>query len=218
MRCVIAIDGPSGSGKTTIAKLVAHELGFSYLDTGALYRAIAYALRKQDREPSDTDDRLKEVLSETSLLVRNGRVLLNDQDVTDAIRSKDIDHFSSVFSTRKIVRDFLLDFQREAALHDDLVVEGRDTTTVVFPDAKKKIFLDASVEERARRRHLQYKGKGIDMSLGEAMESMIERDKRDASRDIAPLMKAPDALLIDSSNLTIDMVKNRILGFVRNGW
>jgi cytidylate kinase len=215
MRQVIAIDGPSGSGKTTIAKLLAQEIGYGYLDTGALYRAVAFSLRKHAIEPHDSDDRLMDVLCNTFVLFKNGRVFLNDHDVTDDIRSKDIDHFSSVFSARKVVRDFLLDFQRNALLHDNLVIEGRDTTTVVFPDARKKIFLDASVEERARRRYLQYKGKGIDMSMEEAMDSIIESDKRDASRDIAPLVKAPDALLIDSSNLTIEAVKDRILDFVR---
>lgn len=215
MRQVIAIDGPSGSGKTTIAKLLAQEIGYGYLDTGALYRAVAFSLRKHAIEPHDSDDRLMDVLCNTFVLFKNGRVFLNDHDVTDDIRSKDIDHFSSVFSARKVVRDFLLDFQRNALLHDNLVIEGRDTTTVVFPDARKKIFLDASVEERARRRYLQYKGKEIDMSMEEAMDSIIERDKRDASRDIAPLVKAPDALLIDSSNLTIEAVKDRILDFVR---
>ena len=215
MRQVIAIDGPSGSGKTTIAKLIAQELGYSYLDTGALYRAVAFFLRKQMIQPQDDDHRLRDVLSRTSVMFRNGRVILNDDDVTDDIRSKDIDHYSSVFSARKIVRDFLLDPQRGALLHDDLVVEGRDTTTVVFPDSQKKIFLDASVEERAKRRYLQYREKGIEMTLEEAMNSIIERDRRDACRDIAPLVKASDALLIDSSNLSVEAVKNKILDFVR---
>jgi CMP/dCMP kinase len=142
-------------------------------------------------------------------------VILNDVDVTDEIRSKDIDHYSSVFSARRIVRDFLLGPQREASLHDNLVIEGRDTATVVFPDAQRKIFLDASVEERAARRFFQYKEKGIAITLQEAMDSIIERDKRDASRDLAPLVKAPDAFLIDSSNLSIEAVKNKILDFVR---
>jgi len=215
MRQVIAIDGPSGSGKTTIAKLIARELGYSYLDTGALYRAVAFFLRKQMIQPQDDDDRLRGVLSRTSVMFRNGRVILNNDDVTDDIRSKDIDHYSSVFSARKIVRDFLLNPQREALLHDDLVVEGRDTTTVVFPDAQKKIFLDASVEERAKRRYLQYREKGIEMTLEEAKTSIIERDRRDACRDIAPLVKASDALLIDSSNLSVEAVKKKILDFVR---
>ncbi len=215
MRQVIAIDGPAGSGKTTIAKLIAQELGYSYLDTGALYRAVAFFLRKQMIQPHDDDDRLRDVLSRTVVVFRNGRVILNDDDVTDDIRSKDIDHYSSVFSARKIVRDFLLDPQREALLHDDLVVEGRDTTTVVFPDAQKKIFLDASVEERGKRRYLQYREKGIEMTLEEAKNSIIERDRRDACRDIAPLVKAPDALLIDSSNFSVEAVKDKILDFVR---
>lgn len=215
MRQVIAIDGPAGSGKTTIAKLIAQELGYSYLDTGALYRAVAFFLRKQMIQPHDDDDRLRDVLSRTVVVFRNGRVILNDDDVTDDIRSKDIDHYSSVFSARKIVRDFLLDPQREALLHDDLVVEGRDTTTVVFPDAQKKIFLDASAEERGKRRYLQYREKGIEMTLEEAKNSIIERDRRDACRDIAPLVKAPDALLIDSSNFSVEAVKDKILDFVR---
>ena len=215
MKQVVAIDGPSGSGKTTIAKLIAKELGFNYLDTGALYRAVAMALIKNMIGPEDTDDKLRDVLNKTLVTFNNGRVFLNGQDVSEDIRSKEIDHYSSVFSARKIVRDFLLDAQREAALHDDLVVEGRDTTTVVFPDAKKKIFLDASVEERAKRRYLQFRGKDIDITMNEAKMNIIERDKRDASRDIAPLRVAAEALLIDSSNLSIEQVKNNIVDFAR---
>ena len=215
MKQVIAIDGPSGSGKTTIARLIAKELGFNYLDTGALYRAVAMALIKNMIRPEDTDDKLRDILEKTLVSFNNGRVFLNGQDVSEDIRSKEIDHYSSVFSARKIVRDFLLDAQREAALHDDLVVEGRDTTTVVFPDAKKKIFLDASVEERAKRRYFQFRGKGIDITMDEAKMNIIERDKRDASRDIAPLRVAEEALLIDSSNLSVEQVKNNIIDFAR---
>jgi len=215
MKQVIAIDGPSGSGKTTIAKLIAKELGFNYLDTGALYRAVAMSLIKNMIRPEDTDDKLMGILNKTLVTFNNGRVFLNGQDVSEDIRSKEIDHYSSVFSARKIVRDFLLDAQREAALHDDLVVEGRDTTTVVFPDAKKKIFLDASVEERAKRRYLQFREKGIDITMDEAKMNIIERDKRDASRDIAPLRVAAEALLIDSSNLSVEQVKHNIVNFAR---
>jgi cytidylate kinase len=132
------------------------------------------------------------------------------------IRTKEIDHYSSVFSARKIIRDFLLNSQRNAALFDNLVVEGRDTTTVVFPEAYKKIFLDASVDERARRRFLQFKEKGIDITIEDARNSIIERDKRDESRDLAPLSVAPDALLIDSSFLSIEDVVKIILDYVRN--
>jgi len=215
VRQVIAIDGPSGSGKTTMAKLIAQALGFNYLDTGALYRAIALALRAELKEPEDDDDRLRDVLNRTCVSFENGRIFLNGRDVSEDIRAKEIDHYSSVFSARKIVRDFLLDTQRQAALQDDLVVEGRDTTTVVFPNAVKKVFLDASVEERAKRRYNQVKAKGIYIGPGEARRHIIERDQRDASRDIAPLKVAPDALLIDSSDLSIEQVKEKIMNFIK---
>ena len=215
MRQVIAIDGPSGSGKTTIAKLIAKDLGFNYLDTGALYRAVAIALRAHQVEPADSDDKLRSVLDQTAVSFSGGRVYLNGRDVSEEIRSKEVDHFSSVFSARGIVRDFLLDVQRDAALQSEVVVEGRDTTTVVFPDSKKKIFLDASIEERAKRRYLQYRGKGLHMSMDEARKSIIERDQRDASRDIAPLRKADDALLVDSSSLSVDEVKKKIVEFIK---
>lgn len=215
MRQVIAIDGPSGSGKTTVAKLVAKELGFSYLDTGALYRAVALALRNNAIEPEDSDDKIRDVLSKNHISFNNGRVFLNGIDVSEDIRSTEIDHYSSVFSVRKVVRDFLLYAQRDAALNSDLVVEGRDTTTVVFPDAMKKIYLDASVEERAKRRYLQYKGKNIDISMDESIRSIINRDLRDASREIAPLKKASDALSVDSSNLSVGLVIKKILDFIR---
>jgi len=216
MKQVIAIDGPSGSGKTTVAKSVAKELGFHYLDTGALYRAIALALRTEGIQPEDTDDTIVKVLGQCRVFFQDGRVFMNGKDVSESIRSKEMDHYSSVFSARKIIRDFLLDAQRNAAFQNDLVVEGRDTTTVVFPQAEKKIFLNATLEERAKRRYLQFREKGIDISMEEARENMRDRDKRDASRDIAPMTIAPDALKVDSSDLTIEQVTHTILGFVRN--
>ncbi len=216
MKKVVAIDGPSGAGKTTVAKLVAKELGYNYLDTGALYRAIAVSLRNKGSETDDSDDQLGEVLGSTDVRFIDGKVFLNGRDVSDEIRSKEIDHYSSVFSARKIVRDFLLDAQRNAALPDNLVVEGRDTTTVVFQKAGKKVFLDASVEERAGRRFRQFKEKGIDIAMDEAMQSIIDRDQRDAGRDIAPLTVASDAFLIDSSNLSIRQVIQKILDYVKS--
>lgn len=215
MRQVIAIDGPSGSGKTTMAKLIAKKLGFNYLDTGALYRAVALELRANKIEPDDSDEKLKFVLERAVISFNNERVYLNGRDVSEVIRSKEVDHFSSVFSARGIVRAFLLDVQRNAALYDDLVVEGRDTTTVVFPDSKKKIFLDASIEERAKRRYLQFREGGGYISMDEARKSIIERDQRDASRDIAPLKRATGALLVDSSSLSIEEVEEKILDFIR---
>jgi len=163
----------------------------------------------------DNDDKIKKVLDNTVIRFNNRKVFLNGRDVSEEIRNTDIDHYSSVFSAKKIVRDFLLDFQRNAALNNDLVVEGRDTTTVVFPDAQKKIFLHASDEERARRRYLQFKEKGINITMDEARKSILERDKRDANREIAPLKIAPDALVVDSSNLSIEEVLKKILDVVQ---
>jgi len=217
MKQVIAIDGPSGAGKTTIAKFVAKELGYNYLDTGALYRAVAFALRNYGIEAEDSDDTYREILEKTRVAFNEeGKVLLNGRDISGEIRTKEMDHYSSVFSARRIVRDFLLEAQRSAALLDNLVVEGRDTTTVVFPGAKKKIFLDASLEERARRRYLQYKGKGIQIGMDEARSKIADRDRRDAGRDIAPLKVASDAFSIDSSDLSIEQVIQEILNYVRD--
>jgi CMP/dCMP kinase len=217
MTMVVAIDGPSGAGKTTIAKLVAKELGYNYLDTGALYRAIAVSLRDKGVEADDNDADLGGVLRITDVRFIDGKVYMNGRDVSEEIRSKEIDHYSSVFSARKVVRDFLLDIQRNTALLQDVVVEGRDTTTVVFPDAGKKIFLDASLEERARRRYQQYKEKGIGITMDEARTGMIDRDRRDSERDIAPLKVAADALFIDSSELSIEEVILKILDYVKSG-
>jgi cytidylate kinase len=215
LKKVIAIDGPSGAGKSTIAKLIAKELGFDYLDTGALYRAVAFALRNNSMEPEDSDHRLREALLRTNITYTSGKVFLHGRDVSEDIRSKEIDHYSSVFSAKKIVRDFLFDIQRNAASTSDIVVEGRDTTTVLFPNAWKKIYLDASLEERAKRRYLQFKEKGMYISIEEAKEDVMRRDKRDANRDIAPLKRADGALAIDSSNLSVEQVKEKILEFIR---
>ncbi|MCX5717171.1 MAG: (d)CMP kinase [Nitrospirae bacterium] len=212
---VIAIDGPSGAGKGTIAKLLAGELGFSYLDTGALYRAVALALRGKGVAPEDNNEKLKTILRDMDVRFADGKVFLNNKDVSEAIRTPEIGHYSSVFSARKVVRDFLLDIQRSASRHSDLVAEGRDMTTVVFPYAWKKFYLDASVEERAKRRYLQLKKKGINITESEAKKDVVERDVRDSGRDIAPLRKADDAVIIDSSSMTIDKVLENIMKVVR---
>jgi len=212
---VIAIDGPTGAGKSTIAKLIAETLGFDYLDTGSLYRAIALALRNSGVNPEDSDERLMNVLHGMDIRYTDGKVFLHGRDISEDIRSKEIDHYSSVFSTRKIVRDFLFDIQRDAATTRNVVVEGRDTTTVIFSNAWKKIYLDASLEERAKRRYFQYKTKGIHISIEESIRDIMERDKRDSNRDIAPLKKADDAFAIDSSNLSVEQVQEKILEYVR---
>jgi cytidylate kinase len=215
MKRVIAIDGPSGSGKTTIAKFLAKELGIHYLDTGALYRTAALALINHDIKTEDSDDKIRSILAKTQIAFINGRAYLNGKDVSEDIRSAEIDHYSSVFSARTVVRDFLLESQRNSGLNSDLVVEGRDTTTVVFPDARKKIYLDASLEERAKRRSLQFREKGKNITIEESKKNLTNRDTRDTSRTIAPLKVASDALLVDSSNLSIEQVMKKILDFIR---
>ena len=212
---VIAIDGPTGAGKSTTAKLIAETLGFDYLDTGSLYRAIALVLRNSGVNPEDGDKRLMNVLHGMDIRYTDGKVFLHGRDISEDIRSKEIDHYSSVFSTRKIVRDFLFDIQRDAATTRNVVVEGRDTTTVIFSNAWKKIYLDASLGERAKRRYFQYKTKGIHISIEESIRDIMERDKRDSNRDIAPLKKADDAFAIDSSNLSVEQVQEKILEYVR---
>jgi cytidylate kinase len=214
---VIAIDGPSGAGKSTIAKLIAREMGFDYLDTGALYRAVAFTLRNNDIDGEDSDSKIMYVLKKTDIAFNNGRVFLNGKDVSGDIRSKEIDYYSSIFSARRVVRDFLLDAQRNAATTNNIVVEGRDTTTVLFPNAWKKIYLDASPEERAKRRYLQFKDKDVYANPEEAKRDVMERDIRDSNRDLAPLKRAENAFLLDSSDLSVEQAKEEILRFIKTG-
>ncbi len=206
MKRVIAIDGPSGAGKSTISKLLAKKLGFQFLDTGALYRAIALHLRRQGTAPGSPDPEIAGKLEGVFIQFSDGRVMLNGEDVSEAIRTTEAGHYASVFSAKKAVRDFLFQIQRDAALHHDIVAEGRDMTTVVFPDAWRKFYLDASEEGRAKRRFLQLREKGTEISLGEALRDVKDRDTRDSRRDIAPLRRAEDAIYIDSTNLSLDEV------------
>ena len=215
MKKVIAIDGPSGAGKSTIAKLIARELGYEYLDTGALYRAVALDLVRLGINELSTDEKLLQALEKTKVEFKKGMVLLNGKDVSHEIRSSEASHYASVFSARKPVRQHLMDIQRDAALHSDLVAEGRDMTTVVFPMAYKKFYLDASVEERAKRRTLELLSRGFEVNSDRIRTDIMERDARDSGRDIAPLKKADDAYLIDSTGLSIDDVFQKILDIIK---
>lgn len=214
---VIAIDGPSGAGKSSVSKLIAERLGFEFLDTGALYRAAALYLRRMNMPDESPDSDISRALDGVVINFKDGRVFLNDEDVSDAIRTTEAGHYASVFSARKAVRDFLLQTQRDAAINNDIVAEGRDMTTVVFPNAWKKFFLDASEQGRAKRRYLQLKEKGMDITMDEALRDVRERDKRDSSRDIAPLRKADDAVCIDTTDLSLDEVIEKILKAIGNG-
>jgi cytidylate kinase len=212
---VIAIDGPSGAGKSTIAKSLARRLGFSYLDTGALYRAVALLFLEKGIRPEDSDEILISAMQASGIRVSNGKVFLGERDVSGEIRTTEVGHFSSVFSARRIVREFLLEVQRMAAAEQDVVVEGRDTTTVVFPGAWKKFYLDASAGQRALRRYRQLTEMGIPVTEGDAERDVTDRDRRDKNRDVAPLKKAKDAIIIDTSDKDIEEVLEIFMGCIR---
>lgn len=208
---VVAIDGPSGAGKSTVSKAIAERLGFQYLDTGALYRAAALFLRERGVSPDAAYDEMALALKGASVMFRNGRVFLNSRDISEDIRTTEAGHYASVFSAKKAVRDSLLQLQRDAATACDIVAEGRDMGTVVFPDAWIKIYLDASEEGRAKRRYLQLKEKGMEITMQGAINDVRERDIRDSGREIAPLKKADDAHLVDTTHLSFDEVIEKIL-------
>ncbi|MBF0328096.1 MAG: (d)CMP kinase [Nitrospirae bacterium] len=211
---VIAIDGPSGAGKSSVSKAIAEKLGFQFLDTGALYRAIALHLRRKELSDDALYDETSNAIKGITIAFSNDRVFLNGKDVSDAIRTTEAGHYASIFSAKKAVRDALLSIQRDAAVNHDVVAEGRDMGTVVFPDAWKKFYLDASEEGRAKRRYDQLQGKGVEITIEEALNDVRERDLRDSKRDIAPLKKADDAICIDSTFLSLDEVVEKILSCI----
>jgi cytidylate kinase len=213
---VIAIDGPSGAGKSSVARMLAERLGFVYLDTGALYRAVAVLFLRKGVRPEDDDELLLEALGSSEVRFDGGKCLLNGQDVSLDIRNPEVGHYSSVFSARRVVRDFLLDVQRRASLENDLVVEGRDTTTVVFPDARKKFYMDASLEERTKRRYRQLREMGLDITEEHAAKDVRERDRRDQGREIAPLVKAKDATIINTTNKSVEQILEDMVEIVES--
>lgn len=213
----IAIDGPSGAGKSTVARILAEKLGFFYLDTGALYRAVAVGLLRDGVSPEDSDERLREALNRISVSFQTGGVFLNGEDVSEEIRTPEAGHYSSVFSARRPVRDYLLPVQKKAALETDVVAEGRDMTTVVFPEAWKKFYLDADPGSRAKRRYLQLRQSGILIDMDRAEEDVMERDKRDGARELAPLRLADDAVYMDTSSMSVEDVIKGMLAVVRDG-
>ena len=217
MKKVIAIDGPSGAGKSTIAKLLATELGFEYLDTGALYRAAALNLVRLGLDENTSDTAISAALEKTRVEFEKDRVLLNGEDVSEDIRSPEAGHYASVFSARGPVRAYLMQTQRNSAVKADLVAEGRDMTTVVFPEAFVKIYLDASVEERTKRRTAELIGKEFAVDEQRVRAEIIERDARDSGRKLAPLRKADDACYIDSTGLSKEEVFRKIIELVRVG-
>ena len=214
----IAIDGPAGAGKSSVAKAVAAKLGFIYVDTGALYRSIGVnALRHGIK--TDDADAIIALLPETKVELRyiDGaqRVFLNGEDVSEAIRMPEASMAASNVSAIPAVRTFLLDLQRDMAKNNNVIMDGRDIGTVILPDAQYKFFLTASAEVRADRRFKELKEKGIDVDYNALLEEIIQRDYNDSHRETAPLRQADDAILIDSSNMTLEESINAIADRVK---
>jgi len=211
---VISIDGPSGTGKGTIANLLSRRLGWHCLDSGALYRVLGLSASRQGLD-LDSGEALAQLAAGLCVTFDGGRVLLGGEDVSEAIRTESAGMAASRVAAHPPVRAALLDWQRQRARAPGLVADGRDMGTVVFPWARLKIFLDASPEERALRRYKQLKGKGLDASLPTLVTDIRERDERDRNRPVAPLRPADDALIVDSTTLSIDEVLDRVLEEVR---
>lgn len=213
----IAIDGPAGAGKSTIAKMVAKQLGYIYVDTGAMYRAMALYIMKQNIKPEEAEkisDKCKE--ADISIEYRDGAqiVILNGEDVTGMLRTEEVGNMASVTSVNPDVRAKLVDLQRVLASKQNVVMDGRDIGTVVLPNASVKIYLTASSKVRAERRYLELKAKGEEADINKIEADIIERDNRDMNRDISPLRQAEDAVLIDSSDMTVDEVVKAMIELV----
>lgn len=214
----VAIDGPAGAGKSTIAKRIAKEMGFVYVDTGAMYRALAIHFLKEGLKPEDTE-RIKVACENTEVTIQyeNGvqQVYLNGENVTGMLRQEVVGNMASVSSAIPEVRAKLLSLQRDLAASQDVVMDGRDIGTNILPNADVKVYLTASVEERARRRYKELQEKGIDCNLEEIAHDIEERDTRDMNREIAPLRQAADATFVDSSDMNIDEVVKTIINLCK---
>ena len=216
----VAVDGPAGSGKSTITKMVAKSLGFNYVDTGAMYRALTFNFLSNGLDELE-EEKIKELLSKTDFKVEyvDGvqYVYVNDVEVSDKIRTAEVSKFTSLFAKSPAVRDFLIDTQRNLANTNNIIMDGRDIASVVLPNADVKIFLTASVEERAKRRVLDFERQGIEnVDFEKVKEDIKARDWQDENRDIAPLIKVESATLLDTTSLTIDEVVEKMTELVKS--
>lgn len=216
----VAVDGPAGSGKSTITKMVAKSLGFNYVDTGAMYRALTYNFLSNGLDELE-EEKIKGLLGKIEFKVEyvDGvqYVYVNDEEVSDKIRAAEVSKFTSLFAKSRAVRDFLIDTQRNLANTNNIIMDGRDIASVVLPNADVKIFLTASVEERARRRMLDFERQGIaNVDFEKVKEDIKARDWQDENRDIAPLVKVDSATLLDTTCLTIDEVVEKMTELVKS--
>ncbi|HDR7491616.1 (d)CMP kinase [Bacillus cereus] len=216
-RISIAIDGPAAAGKSTVAKVVAKELSYVYIDTGAMYRTLTYAALEQ-KVDIENEEQLMEVVKNVNIEFQQGEntqlVFLNGQDVSEVIRTPDVTNRVSIVAKHRLVREEMVRRQQELAKKGGVVMDGRDIGTHVLPDAEVKIFMLASVEERAERRHLENLNKGFDSNLEQLKEEISQRDKLDSEREVSPLKKADDALELDTTSLSIEEVVQKIMSIV----
>ncbi len=218
MAFVVAIDGPAGTGKGTITKIIAEKMNLINIDTGAMYRCVALECIEKNIS-SNEEQKINEILENIDIQLKNingvQRVFLNGKDVSEKIRTPEVDSKVAIFAALKIVRDKMTPIQRKMGENNDIIMEGRDIGTVVFPNADVKIFLDCSLEERARRRYKQNLEKGINESYEEVLEAIKQRHKLETEREVAPFVKAKDAVIVDSTSMTIDEVVETIEDMVR---
>ncbi|MEH7457775.1 (d)CMP kinase [Bacillus sp. JJ1127] len=216
-RISIAIDGPAAAGKSTVAKVVAKELSYVYIDTGAMYRTLTYAALEQNVD-IENEEKLMDVLKNVHIEFQQGEntqlVFLNGQDVSEVIRTPDVTNRVSIVAKHRLVREEMVRRQQELAAKGGVVMDGRDIGTHVLPNAEVKIFMLASVEERAERRHLENMKKGFASSLEQLKKEIAQRDKLDSEREVSPLKKADDALELDTTSLSIEEVVQKIMNIV----
>jgi cytidylate kinase len=218
-RPVVAIDGPVGAGKSTVARALARALGFEYLNTGAMYRAVAVAARYNDTAPDagDADARLEQLLQSININFDGERVLLAGRDISAEISTPEIGELASRLSTRPVVRAKMRELQRAAGEAGGVVMEGRDIGTAVFPDAEFKFFLTADVNVRAARRFAELAANSVAIAEAEVLAQLKQRDQRDQARELAPLRQAGDAIVIDSSKLNLDDVVRAMIARIEAG-
>lgn len=219
-RTIITIDGPAGAGKSTVSKQLAKRLGYLYLDTGAMYRAVAVQVQAEGIDPND-EIALEKLCQGLEISFRQGeeeqQVICQGKDVTKKIRDPEVGWLASVVSTRGPVRRTLVNLQRKMGQQGGIVAEGRDTGTVVFPEAPFKFYLDAQPAERVRRRYQELLAKGVQVAMGEVRKEVEKRDQQDTSRELAPLCPARDAHIIDSTGLGVGEIVERMLAVIQEG-